>query len=204
MKNKSGKKKGAVPKISPLKVLTSIPGLIKGVIGIIVIVLIVFVIKKGEVTTISQSSIEKILDISELSTLEYTYNAVAAGYDEDGKTLLYHVAYEGTVSAGIDFDKLKVKVNPDKKEIRITVPKARILDWSVNEGSLKYIFEKDKNNTATISADAYKVSKDDLKKKANEETRITELAKENAISAISGLIEPWVDQVDDEYTVIIK
>ena len=100
MKNKSRKKKGAVPKINPLKVLTSIPGLIKGVIGIIVIVLIVFVIKKGffdskegEVTTISQSSIEKILDISELSTLEYTYNAVAAGYDEDGKTLLYNVAY---------------------------------------------------------------------------------------------------------------
>ena len=193
MKNKSRKKKGAVPKINPLKVLTSIPGLIKGVIGIIVIVLIVFVIKKGffdskegEVTTISQSSIEKILDISELSTLEYTYNAVAAGYDEDGKTLLYHVAYEGTVSAGIDFDKLKVKVNPDKKEIRITVPEAKILDCSVNEGSLN------------------KVSKEDLKKKANEETRITELAKENAISAISGLIEPWVDQVDDEYTVIIK
>ena len=210
MKNKSRKKKGAVPKINPLKVLTSIPGLIKGVIGIIVIVLIVFVIKKGffdskegEVTTISQSSIEKILDISELSTLEYTYNAVAAGYDEDGKTLLYHVAYEGTVSAGIDFDKLKVKVNPDKKEIRITVPEAKILDCSVNEGSLKYIFEKDEYNTATISADAYKVSKEDLKKKANEETRITELAKENAISAISGLIEPWVDQVDDEYTVII-
>lgn len=46
MKNKSRKKKGAVPKINPLKVLTSIPGLIKGVIGIIVIVLIVFVIKK--------------------------------------------------------------------------------------------------------------------------------------------------------------
>ncbi len=83
--------------------------------------------KEGEVTTISQSSIEKkILDISELSTLEYTYNAVAAGYDEDGKTLLYHVAYEGTVSAGIDFDKLKVKVNPDKKEIRITVPEPKI------------------------------------------------------------------------------
>ena len=40
MKNKSRKKKGAVPKINPLKVLTSIPGLIKGVIGIIVIVLI--------------------------------------------------------------------------------------------------------------------------------------------------------------------
>ncbi len=78
------------------------------------------------------------------------------------------------------------------------------MDCSVNEGSLKYIFEKDEYNTATISADAYKVSKEDLKKKANEETRITELAKENAISAISGLIEPWVDQVDDEYTVIIK
>ena len=90
------------------------------------------------------------------------------------------------MSAGIDFDKLKVKVNPDKKEIRITVPEAKILDCSVNEGSLKYIFEKDEYNTATISADAYKVS------------------KENAISAISGLIEPWVDQVDDEYTVIIK
>ena len=130
MKNKSRKKKGAVPKINPLKVLTSIPGLIKGVIGIIVFVIKkgFFDSKEGEVTTISQSSIEKILDISELSTLEYTYNAVAAGYDEDGKTLLYHVAYEGTVSAGIDFDKLKVKVNPDKKEIRITVPEAKILD----------------------------------------------------------------------------
>lgn len=47
MKNKSRKKKGAVPKINPLKVLTSIPGLIKGVIGIIVIVLIVFNIKNS-------------------------------------------------------------------------------------------------------------------------------------------------------------
>ena len=136
MNNKSRKKKDAVPKISPLKVLTSIPGLIKGVIGIIVIVLIVFVIKKGffdskegEVTTISQSSIEKILDISELSTLEYTYNAVAAGYNEDGKTLLYHVAYEGTVSAGIDFDKLKVKVNPDKKEIGLLFQRQEF--WAV-------------------------------------------------------------------------
>ena len=109
-----------------------------------------------------------------------------------------------TVSAGIDFDKLKVKVNPDKKEIRITVPEAKILDCSVNEGSLKYIFEK-MNIMLTISADAYKVSKRSTEKKANEETRITGLQKKMRFLQFPVLIEDHkVDQVDDEYTVIIK
>ena len=46
------------------------------------------------------------------------------------------------------------------------------------------------------------IKKGNIRLKGN--AAITELAKENAISAISGLIEPWVNQVDDKYTVIIK
>ena len=50
--------------------------------------------EEGTVTTISKASLEKVFEISELSTVDYSYNAVARAYEEDGATPKYYVAYE--------------------------------------------------------------------------------------------------------------
>ena len=68
--------------------------------------------EEGTVTTISKASLEKVFEISELSTVDYSYNAVARAYEEDGVTPKYYVAYEGTVTAGIDFSKIDLFTCP--------------------------------------------------------------------------------------------
>ena len=146
---------------------------------------------EGRVTTITQSSLEKMLETNDLSTLEYTYNGITTVYTQDGKTPKYYVAYEGVVTAGIDITKINVHTDQDKKVITITIP-----DPSVHE--------KKKYETETVSQEAYKKSMKDLKNKAEKEEQLLSMAKENAVSSIKALIEPWVKQLDDGYTVEVK
>ncbi|MCI7239262.1 MAG: DUF4230 domain-containing protein, partial [Anaerococcus sp.] len=78
------------------------------VLAILVILIVkvfvpkVFRSKPGEVSTITKSSLEKVIEINDLETLDYTYNAVTEVRDEEDR-LKYHVAYDGVVTAGIDF-----------------------------------------------------------------------------------------------------
>lgn len=178
--------------------------IIISLVGISVFAVVLFKPSKRKVQTISESNLRGALEISELSTVEYTYNAVARAYDEDSKTLMYSVAYDGIVKAGIDFSKIGIDIDEEEKLIHITVPEVEILDYIVDEGSLEYIFEKEKYNTATVPQAAYKICKAHLERKASRETELLSLAWENAKSTVSGLIEPWVKQIDDTYTVVVE
>ena len=71
--------------------------LIAGVIAAVAVVVIIALVLKfavfgsnkgGEVITVTRTSLEEVLEISELSTVEYTYNAVAAKYDDSGEKVL--------------------------------------------------------------------------------------------------------------------
>lgn len=174
------------------------------VIIILIIVwmkMVVFNNQEGNVSTISKSSLEKVIEINELSTVDYTYNAIVKVYDEDGETIKYYVAYEGIVTAGIDFEKINIEVNEEKKLVTITLPEVEIHDVNVNMGTMEYIFVKDKYETETVSQEAYKASKQDLEKRVNEETELHEMAKENAIASVKALFTPWIEQIDEEYTI---
>ena len=159
---------------------------------------------EGEVSTISEAQIEEVFEISELQTADYIYNAVTEVYDEDGTTLKYHVAYEGTVTAGIDFDAIDINIDDENKTINIKVPEVTIQDAIVNAGLLEYIFEKKKYNTETVFKEAYDVCQKDLDNRAANETKLLDLAKENAKQVIEAMVKPWVEQVNSEYTVVIE
>ncbi|MDE6925482.1 MAG: DUF4230 domain-containing protein [Acetatifactor sp.] len=64
---------------------------------------------------ISNGSIKFSAQINELSTAEYIYNSIAKAYEEDGTTIRYYVAYEGTIKAGIDFNDIGVEISEDEK-----------------------------------------------------------------------------------------
>lgn len=160
--------------------------------------------EEGTVTTISKASLEKVFEISELSTVDYSYNAVARAYEEDGVTPKYYVAYEGTVTAGIDFSKIVIDIDEDTKIITITLPESEIQNTTVDFGSMDYIFENKKYETETVSQEAYELCKTDLVRRAAKENDLMTLAKENAVTAVEALVDPWVQQIDGEYKVNIK
>ena len=160
--------------------------------------------EEGTVTTISKASLEKVFEISELSTVDYSYNAVARAYEEDGVTPKYYVAYEGTVTAGIDFSKIMIDIDEDTKIITITLPESEIQNTMVDFGSMDYIFENKKYETETVSQEAYELCKTDLARRAAKENDLMTLAKENAVTAVEALVDPWVQQIDGEYKVNIK
>ncbi|MCI6242416.1 MAG: DUF4230 domain-containing protein [Agathobacter sp.] len=180
-----------------------------GSIVVIVIIGLVFFLtnllhsKKETVTTVTKSSLEKILEISDLSTLDFTYNSITDVKDQDKKNVKYHVAYEGTVTAGIDLQKVDISVNEDSHKIVITVPDATVQNTNVDMGGMDFIFEKKKYDTETVSQEAYKACLKDLENKANENTLLS-MAKENAVNAITALVSPWVEQMNDEYTIEVK
>lgn len=159
---------------------------------------------EGEVTTITESSLEEVFEISELQTADYIYNAITEVYDEDGKNREYYVAYEATVTAGIDFSKVIIKIDNERKTIAITIPEVTIQDTIVNPGTLEYIFEKDKYDNENVYKEAYAICQADIDKKASSESELLRLAKENAKQVIEALITPWVQQIDSEYTVTIE
>lgn len=158
----------------------------------------------GKLTTISEASLQKIIEINELSTVDYTYNATVAKTKDDSSEIMYHVAYEGTVTAGIDFHEIDFEIDKKQKVITITIPEVQIHSVSVNMGTMDYIFTKDKYETETISQEAYKLCKADLKKRVESEKLLKETAKENAISSVEALFKPWIETVDKEYQVIVK
>ena len=158
----------------------------------------------GKVTTISKSSLEKVIEINDLSTLDYTYNSITDVMEEEGDKVKYHVAYEGVVTAGIDISQVEVSVDEEKKLITVELPEAMIQTVSVDMGSMEFIFENKKYETETVSQEAYTASVADLEKKARAETTLLSMAKANAIDAMTALITPWVEQVKEEYTVEIR
>ncbi|WMJ22885.1 DUF4230 domain-containing protein [Paludicola sp. MB14-C6] len=166
--------------------------------------------ESGKVTTISKSSLEKVIGIEDLSTLEYTYNAVAKVYTDsdqgkrDEKNLKYSVAYKGKVSAGINFNKIKIDVNERNKIVIVTLPNVEIQDVTVDAGTMDYIFTKDKYDTDNIVQEAYKASLSDLNKRVDQKTNLHIIAKENAIQSVKGLLSSWIKSVDNEYVVDVK
>lgn len=179
------------------------------ILAIIVVIIFymktaVFRDKDGQVTTISESSLERIIEIGELSTVDYTFNAIARVYDEEGSTIKYYVAYEGTVTAGIDFEKISIKVDEEQKKVRIIIPDVEIHNINVDMGTMEYIFTKNKYETETISQEAYKICKQDLQSRVKEERDLYGMAKENAIASVRALFLPWIEQMDKGYTVEVN
>lgn len=157
----------------------------------------------SQLTTISKSSLLKVVDISELSTVDYTYNAIATKHNENNEAM-YYVAYEGIVTAGIDFKEIGFDIIESDKTIKITLPEVKIHDININIGTMEYIFTKGKYETESISQEAHKLCIDDLESRIENEDMLYSIAKENAISSINALFKPWLDTIDKNYRVEIN
>ncbi len=153
---------------------------------------------------ITQTRIEKIIDVSRLSAFEAIYNGVANVENPDNPEKIdYHVSYEATVKAGINFDDIEINVDNERKIIKITLPTVKINEVNVDITSLDYIFINESADTETVSEQAYKKCIEDAKAESSAEKKIYNIAEENAKNIIEALIVPFVQQLDEEYKIEI-
>ena len=161
--------------------------------------------KKEEPEIISLTALEKMVDVSDMSTFEAIYNGIAEVENEADPTQIdYYVSYEAKVKAGFDFEKLDMQIDHDRKVITVKIPEIKITDVNVDIGSLDYIFENKKANTETVSEQAYKECIEDVTKESAEEKAIYELAKQNAKNTMEAIIQPFMEQLDEEYQLQIE
>ena len=180
-------------------------------IGVIVLIIVAIsfmrVHTETRLTITTKSSLEKIIEINKLSTIEYTYNAIVTKYKNDevkDDNVEYYAAYNGKVTAGIDFNEINIDVNYKDKKIYITLPNVEIHETNVDMGTLDYIQEKNTSEKDSISQEAYKLCKNDLRERAKNETKLLVNANENAKSAIEALLKPWIESVDKEFQIEFK
>jgi hypothetical protein len=158
--------------------------------------------KEEKVTTITQSDIEEVFEISELQTAEYVYNAIVAVYSDDGKKVKYYASYEGTVTAGINFNDIAIDIDEENKEITLTVPEVSILDPRVDK--LRFLFTNDKYDEKDTYDEALPLCKADLNERIENDEDFLSMAKENTSQVVEAMVSPWVSMMDAEYKVTVR
>ncbi len=134
---------------------------------------------KAEIIT--KSTLEKIVNISELSTYQAVYNGIGISHNEENKDVIdYYVAYEAKVYAGFNVKDVRVSSNEVTKKITVIIPEIAISDVNVDFASMEFIFQTKKAKSSTVSAEAYKLCEADALEESASKVEILEMAQENA------------------------
>lgn len=159
---------------------------------------------KPEPEVITVSTLEKIINVSKLSTFTAVYNGIAQVMNEKKpEETDYYVSYEARVNAGIDFEKIEISVDSEAKAINIDIPEVYITEVNVDISSLDFIFYNKKANTSTVTQEAFKACEEDVRRESEQQAAIFELAQQNAENVLTALTRPIVEQLDSEYTLVI-
>lgn len=153
----------------------------------------------------NKSTLERIINVSELSTFTAVYNGIArVANEKKPEKIDYYVSYEATVNAGIDFQKVEISMDEEQKTITLKVPEAHITNQSVEMSSLDFIFLNQKTDKSGVTEAAYKACEEDVRQESEQQTAICELAKQNAENVLKALTKPIVDQLGDGYQLVIE
>ena len=176
------------------------------IIAIVAIVIAVNESKKpkgpGPQQVDAVATLEKVVQNSSLSTYEVVYNGVATVRNYDNPSNIdYYVAYTATVNAGFDLKSIKISKDDEKHEIVVSLPQIEIFEPKVNIEELDYIVVGKKVKQETLSANAYKMAIADVDRKAKDQVEILMYAKDNGERLIRGLLTPFVDKLEEKYTI---
>lgn len=160
--------------------------------------------RKSAPKIVSQATLEKIINVSDLSTFQATYNGVAKVSNPDNPQKIdYYVSYKAHANAGIDLSQVQIQVDDQQKIISVKLPDIKITDVSVDIGSLDYIFLNMHRNTSTVSVEAYQFCINDVTEKSSSQPEIYQLAKQNAENFVEALIRPFIADFGPDYQLQI-
>lgn len=150
-------------------------------------------------------ALEKIIQVSRMSTYEVIYNGVVRVENEKKPDKVdYYVSYEAVIKAGCDFQQITYEISEEQKKLKITLPEIMVQDVNVDISSLDFLFMNDKVNSGTITGEAYRLCLVDAQNAGAAETAIYELARQNAVNALKAMVSPFMEQLWSGYSLIIE
>ncbi|MCM1022773.1 MAG: DUF4230 domain-containing protein [Prevotella sp.] len=152
--------------------------------------------------TVTSEFLEKNLkNIGKLSAVEASYNGVITAENGNYPVLTqkgYSMYYIGTVTAGIDVEKINIEITENK--VTVTLPNAEIQSLKVDPNSIAFAdVKKALFNWTTIEdgIDGIKIAEKELNLKAYEDD-IVGKANERAEDIIRSLLEDIVSEAEGE------
>lgn len=157
-------------------------------------------------TVMTTSTLEKIINVSSLSTYTAVYNGVAEVRNEDEpEEIDYYVSYEARIKAGFDFSEVGVRRDDENSTIYLDLPEVTITEVNVDISSLDFIFVNKKADTSTVTSKAYAACEEDAERESEAQSAIRELAEQNAQNVMIALVEPLLGQTDlQQYKVVVE
>ena len=166
-----------------------------------------------EQKTVEEPKVSQVKSICELAVMDCYYHNVAKYFEEDAsgiwlwkKDKKFWIEYSGVVRIGIDASQVQMEVKD--KQVEITMPKARVMNCTVD--------------AATLNTDSFIVASDSAKVEAEDQTKAFREAQKNMEEEASGdsallaaaqqraqnLLEEYVKNVGSvtgtEYTITWK
>ena len=166
--------------------------------------------REGDIKTVIKSSLDKIVEKSDLETANVTYNVIAkkckdskncninSGNMDDFEMVL---SCKGTLTAGIDFKEVKLEVDEKSKSVTVIVPEA-VIKGEPNIGSVKALNGEDL--PANKLPEARKLCQETAKEKSDKDNKLLPAAKEQARVVLEEYYNQWVKAKNPECKVIVK
>lgn len=144
-----------------------------------------------EPTAITTSDLERVVNISRLSSAEFVYNGIAQALDENG-SVQYSVAYCATVRAGIDMSEITFEIDEDTRVVTPILPEIDIDEPILDETTLEFMPSNPRADLQEIIA----LCKEDALTEMQEDGQIYTTARENLQSTVEALITPLLEHGD--------
>lgn len=180
------------------------------VLNIVLIGVLLITFTSGSEPQYTASSVfERIMDIQEISLVQYNYTGVV-GF-EDRKTVAdinvpftrkyFLIKYDGYIKAGIDFENVDISVY--ERKVSVDIPKPRVIENVIDENSL-VVYDESNNIFNPIKIEDYNdaliMEKSRMEKEAIEKG-ILDRAKSQSVALINTMLK---DMNFEEITVNFK
>lgn len=149
----------------------------------------------GSTQIITSSTLERLVNISKLSTAEFVYNGIADKINDDGSTA-YHVYYASSVRASIDMGDIDFDIDEEARTVTPILPDIVIDDPVLDETSLELM----PRNPNSSLPELISLCKQDALTEVKSDGQIYETAQENLRSTIEALLNPLLEQ--SGYTLV--
>lgn len=168
---------------------------------------------KKEQKTVEEPKVSQVKAICELAVMDCYYHNVAKYFEEDAsgiwlwkKDKKFWIEYSGVVRIGIDASQVQMEVKD--KQVEITMPKAKVMNCTVDAATLN-------SNSFIVASDSAKVEAKDQTKAFSEAQKNmeTEASGDSALLATAqqraeNLLEEYVKNIGNvtgkEYTIAWK
>ena len=150
----------------------------------------------GEVVV--KSTLIDAIDVSELSTSQFTYNGIATVYKNNSSKIKCNIYYKSTVEAKIDINDIDFVIDNKNKTIMPILPDFQFSVHAIDNQPLSFI----PSNAKIDLQEAYTICQKDALEEASKSEELKQSAEENLKSIIEALTSPILQP--NNYTIIWK